>query len=71
MIALRYFVYEFRKKYDEILTKLEKAKSEIDKENFSYMVNSLYIPLIEDLEVVVGNEEIHKILDLKRLERLA
>lgn len=71
MIALRYFIYEFRKKYDEIFTKLEKAKSKIDIENFQYIINSLYIPLIEDLASVVGEEDIYKILDLDRLQRLS
>lgn len=70
MVALRYFIYEFKKKYDEIITKLENAKSKIDKENFAYMVNYLYIPLIDDLTVVVGDENVSKILDLDRLKKL-
>lgn len=70
MIALRYFIYELEKKYNEILSKLENAKSFTDKEIIITIINDLYNPVINDLATILGKEEVSKILDFNRYIKL-
>lgn len=70
VIALRYFIYTFEQRFNQILTKLENAKSKYDKEIIINIINTSYIPLINDLEVVLGSEEVYKVIDTIRYGKL-
>ena len=71
LIALRYFIYEFDKKFNDVLNDLEEATTEIDKDIEISSINELYIPLINDLAIVIGEEQISRIVDVNRYLRLA
>ena len=71
LIALRYFIYEFDKKFNDVLNDLEEATTEIDKDIAISSINELYIPLINDLAIVIGEEQISRIVDVNRYLRLA
>ena len=70
MIALRYFIYEFEKKFTEAINELENCESEIDKEIWIEAVNEIYIPILNDLAVVLG-KEVSNVIDMKRYYKLA
>lgn len=70
VISLRYFIYVFESKFKQILTKLENAKSEIDKEIIVEIINSSYIPLLNDLAILLGKEEVFKVVDMNRYIQL-
>lgn len=71
MIALRYFVYEFEKKFNQVLNDLESAKSQLDKEIAIESINSLYIPVLNDLGIIIGYDEVSKVIDTERYKKLA
>lgn len=70
MIALRYFVYEFEKKFNQVLNDLESAKSQLDKEIAIESINNLYIPVINDLGLIIGYDEVSKVIDTERYKKL-
>lgn len=70
MIALRYFVYEFEKKFNKVLNDLESAKSQLDKEIAIESINSLYIPVLNDLGIIIGYDEVSKVIDTERYKKL-
>ncbi|MDU5107343.1 hypothetical protein [Clostridium sp.] len=70
MIALRYFVYEFEKKFNQVLNDLELAKSQLDKEIAIEGINSLYIPVLNDLGIIIGYDEVSKVIDTERYKKL-
>lgn len=70
MIALRYFIYEFEKKFNQVINDLEEARTKIDKEIAIENINNVYIPALNDLYVIVG-EEINNIIDIDRYIRLS
>ena len=70
MIALRYFIYEFEKKFNCVLDDLEYAKTELDKEIAIESVNQLYLPVATDLALVLG-DNIKEVININRYLRLA
>lgn len=70
MIALRYFIYEFEKKFNQVLDDLECAESPLDKEIAIESINEIYIPVLNDLGIILGAEEVTKIIDTKRYKKL-
>lgn len=70
MIALRYFVYEFEKKFNQVLNDLESAKSQLDKEIAIESINNLYIPVLNDLGMIIGYDEVSKVIDTERYKKL-
>lgn len=70
VISLRYFIYVFEEKFKQILTKYEKAKSELDKEIITKSITNHYIPLLKDLTVLLEKEEVSKVIDINRYNQL-
>lgn len=70
MIALRYFIYEFDLKFNHVLNDLEFAETKIDKEIAISSINELYLPVLNDLAIILG-DEVHQIIDTNRYLRLA
>lgn len=70
MIALRYFIYEFENKFNQVLDDLESAESQLDKEIAIESINQLYIPLLNDLGIILGLEEVCKVIDTERYQKL-
>jgi len=70
MIALRYFIYEFEKKFNQVLDDLEDAISPLDKEIAIESINELYIPVLNDLGIILGSEEVYKVINTKRYKKL-
>ncbi|MDM0993459.1 hypothetical protein QTI96_01615 [Clostridium perfringens] len=70
MIALRYFIYEFSKRFEQIVVKAEKCESELDKELCVSALNEIYIPVLNDLAEVIG-KDVQNIIDIERYARLA
>ncbi|MCS6103540.1 hypothetical protein DWV12_14605 [Clostridium botulinum] len=65
IISLRYFIFEFEKKFNYIIDKLEKCTYDLDKKILIYSINKSYIPLLNDLSIILG-EEVKKIVDTNR-----
>lgn len=65
MIALRYFIYEFERRFEDILDKLENCEHDLDRRIVIYSINNNYIPLINDLAMVLG-EEVKSVIDTER-----
>lgn len=70
MIALRYFVYEFEKKFNKVLDDFESAESQLDKEIAVESINELYIPVLNDLWIILGSDEISKVINTERYKKL-
>ena len=70
MISLRYFIYEFEKKFNKILYDLEHFKTELDKEIAIDSINELYLPVLNDLALVLG-DNIGKVINVNRYLELA
>lgn len=70
MIALRYFIYEFEKKFNIVLDDFEYAKTELDREIAIESINELYLPVATDLALVLG-DNITRVIDINRYLRLA
>ena len=70
MIALRYFLYEFSRKFNDVLYELENCECEIDRDICIECLNEIYIPVLNDLEIVLG-ESVSKIIDTERYLKLA
>jgi len=69
MIALRYFIYEFERKFNEVLDDLECAESELDKDIAIESINQVYFPLMTDLSFFIG-DEINNVIDTERYLKL-
>ncbi|MBN1054904.1 hypothetical protein DVW05_06010 [Clostridium botulinum] len=70
MIALRYFIYEFESRFNSILEELENCECDLDKKIIIYTINNNYIPVLNDLAMVLG-DEVRKVIDIKRFIALA
>ena len=70
MIALRYFIYEFSKRFDEILEETIRCETEFDKILCINTINNVYIPVLNDLEMVIG-DEVKKVIDTGKYMRIA
>ncbi|AJG98557.1 hypothetical protein LF65_01959 [Clostridium beijerinckii] len=70
MIALRYFIYEFEKKFNQVLHDLETAESQLDKDIVVESINEIYIPVLNDLGIMLGSEEVSKVIDTERYQKL-
>lgn len=70
MIALRYFIYEFEKRFNSLLDDYEFAEEELDKEIVIDSLKSIYLPVLEDLmENFEG--DIKNIIDIDRYKKLS
>ena len=65
IISLRYFIFEFEKRFNNILDKLENSGYDLDKKILIYSINNSYIPVLNDLSIILG-EEAKKIIDVNR-----
>lgn len=65
IISLRYFIFEFEKRFNNILDKLERCRYDLDKKILIYSINKSYIPVLNDLSIILG-EEVKKIIDTNR-----
>jgi len=65
MIALRYFIYEFERRANTILDELESCEHDLDKKIIIYSFNNNYIPVLNDLAMVLG-DEVKNVIDTKR-----
>lgn len=70
MISLRYFIYELEKKFDNVLNDLKFAKTDIDREIAIDSINELYLPVLKDLALVLG-DNINKVINVSRYLELA
>lgn len=70
VITLRYFIYTFEQRFNQVLTKLENAKSKYDKEIIIDIINTSYVPLMNDLGTVLGPDEVYKAIDTVRYGKL-
>lgn len=70
MIALRYFIYEFETRFNTILDELENCEYDLDKKIIIYSINNNYIPVLNDLAMVLGNE-VKNVIDIERYIALA
>lgn len=69
MIALRYFIYEFEKRFNTILDELDNCSYDLDKKIIIYSINHNYIPILNDLEIVLG-DEVRSVIDIERFIKL-
>lgn len=69
LIALRYFIYEFERKFNELLDKLEESETYLDREIHIARFNNIYLPVIEDIYSALG-EQVLEFLDMDRFYRL-
>ena len=69
MIALRYFIYEFSRRFEELVGETEQCETETDREICIDALNEIYIPVLNDLASIIG-DEVREVIDIERYLRL-
>ncbi len=69
-IALKYFIYEFVDRFNELIQDLEKSNTVIDiKMNIDRIYN-LYVPMIREIQIEIGKEKVNQLLDVEKIKEV-
>jgi hypothetical protein len=69
-IALKYFIYEFGKRFDDVLDDLESSNTLIDIKMNLDRINTLYVPMIKEMQIEIGKHRTEELLNSARFKEL-
>lgn len=70
MIATKYFIYEFAKRFNELLSKIEKATNKYEREIHLEILVSSYIPIVLEVQKEFGKEKINQIFNISTFNKI-
>ena len=70
LIAMRFFTYEFEKKFNSLLEQLNNSNSSIDKEINIKRFTELYLPLILDMQEFFGKDTVRNMLNVDEYKNI-
>ncbi len=63
-----YFLIEFRNMLGEVLFELENTKFDFDKQRLSYAIKSIYLPILQEAMVILGDNKVKSFIDTKGIK---